>query len=72
MSAELIDVLKQVVSSPEVLGITLVLIIFWNIVSSVANPKPKIKVDKAAKIKRPKAIKEEVPKNVDTEDLGIE
>ncbi|GMO42496.1 MAG: hypothetical protein Ta2F_18400 [Termitinemataceae bacterium] len=75
MTSELISVLKQVISSPEVIGIAIVIILFWNIVLNAANPKPK-KIapnPKEKKLKRPKAEKtSNIPKNIETDGLELE
>ncbi|GMO41498.1 MAG: hypothetical protein Ta2B_21370 [Termitinemataceae bacterium] len=66
--------IKYVLSSPQVIGIAIVVVIYWAMVSSVANPKKRVKIPKGEKrIKPPKPVPtDEVPKDVDAGDLSLE
>ncbi|MDR2843010.1 MAG: hypothetical protein LBV52_07400 [Spirochaetaceae bacterium] len=71
ISPELWALLKRVITSWEVIVCTIAIILFFALVISTANPKQRIKISKQVKIKRPKP-KQELPKDVNTEDIGLQ
>jgi hypothetical protein len=74
MSPELLDILKQVISSWQVIAVTIVVLVFWSIVNNVTNMSKRPKAAgayKPKKLKRPDASPA-LDKNLDTSGLGIE
>jgi hypothetical protein len=74
-SEQFMPILKQVLLSPHVLIIAAAFIAFRYLVNAAISdrkPKPhKDKSTKAAKLKRPPAQKQALPKDVDTKDIGV-
>jgi hypothetical protein len=72
-SQELLNVLKQVLLSWQVIAMTVVILIYWAIVNSVTRkrrPDLKAHSTKRQKIKRP-PTSPQLDKNIDTSDIGI-
>lgn len=72
-SRELFDVLKKVLTSWEVIAMSVVIVIFWAVVNSVTRlrrPVPKAAHTKPKKIKRPPATPQ-LDKNIDASGIGI-
>ncbi|MDR2803683.1 MAG: hypothetical protein LBB22_05275 [Treponema sp.] len=74
MSPELISVLKEVISSWQVIAMTIAIVIYWSLVNAAVKSKKSIKVSpnsiKHKKIKRPPA-EPKIDKDIDTGDIGI-
>ena len=71
-SWELFDVLKKVLTSWEVIAMSVVIVIFWAVVNSVTRlrrPVPKAAHTKPKKIKRPAVP--QLDKNIDASGIGI-
>ena len=75
MDLRLVDLIKQVLMSKEVIIAAVFFLVFRGLVISAVTPhKPKVKRDlkKAkTKIKRPPEEKPALDKNVDTAELGL-
>jgi hypothetical protein len=72
-SQELLGILKQVITSWQVIAMTCVIIIYWMLVNSVTNPRkkiPKASVVRHKKLKRPPAAPK-LDKNIDASGIGI-
>ena len=72
-SQELLDVLKQVIISWQVIAVTVVIVIYWTILNLITNPRkptPKVSHVKPKKIKRPPSAPQ-LDKNIDASDIGI-
>jgi hypothetical protein len=66
------DLIFDVLSSWQVLLITVLFFLYWGIVSmAVKPPKPKTKTAKVRKLKRPKEEKVD-DKETDASDLGLD
>jgi hypothetical protein len=72
--SELLGVLKQVVSSWEVIAVTIVVLLYWSVVNSITNGSKSPKAAAAVKRKKVKRRVEKpgLGKNVDTSGIGIE
>lgn len=67
-------VIIEVLKSWQVVGVTLVVIIYWLIVYAAANPakkKRKEKAKKMQKIKRPPEPTTDLGKDIDDSELGL-
>jgi hypothetical protein len=75
ISPELFNVLKQVISSWQVIAMAVVVIIFWSIVNAAVKQPEKSKTRRNAKtfkkLNRPPA-QPELDKKIDDSALGIE
>jgi predicted permease len=71
---DLLNVLKQVILSWQIIAVTIVILIYWSIVTSITNSskRPKVtRVSKRKNLKRPLA-QPELDKNIDASDIGID
>ncbi|MDR2343276.1 MAG: hypothetical protein LBD86_01945 [Spirochaetaceae bacterium] len=73
-SQELLNVLKHILSSWQVIAMAVVILIYWSLVSYVTNfsgkPVSKVSVAKRKKIKRPPPGPQ-LDKNIDASGIGI-
>ncbi|GHV83392.1 hypothetical protein AGMMS50212_07320 [Spirochaetia bacterium] len=73
ISSELFFVLKNVITSWQVIIAAIAVLIYFKMVFSAANPRPKIKAaQKPKKIKRPPTQPAQIDKDVDAGDLNLE
>jgi hypothetical protein len=75
MDSKLVELIKQVLMSKEVIIAAVFFLVFRELVIAAITPhKPKIKknqIPKKAKIKRPPAEKPALDKNIDTDALDL-
>jgi hypothetical protein len=73
VSSELLQVLKQVLRSWQVIAMAVAIIFYWLIVGAAANmkPRPKSVAQKKKKLKRLPSAPEGIEKDVDASDLNI-
>jgi hypothetical protein len=67
-----ISIIKEVIFSWQVIVAAIFFIVFWEMVSSIVNPRKKITfAKKPKKLARPAEAKSEIDSSVDTEELGL-
>jgi hypothetical protein len=74
MSPELVSVLKEVISSWQVIAMTIAILIYLSLVNAAVKSKKSIRVSpnikKQKKLKRPPA-EPKIDKDIDAGDIGI-
>jgi hypothetical protein len=74
-TVDLKTVIVQVLSSWQVLAVTIAVLVYWGIVYMATHPSkkpPKSKTAKPEKIKRPSEPAADLGKNVDDSDVALE